>query len=79
MAASTGEISGTVTNTSAEPIEGIEVCAYSEATEDFILECTTTKSNGKYTIAGLPSGEYEVEIFISLQQHAQLHHTVLGI
>jgi len=61
MAASTGEISGTVTNTSAEPIEGIEVCAYSEATEDFILECTTTKSNGKYTIAGLPSGEYEVE------------------
>ncbi len=66
-AASTGQISGRVTNTSSAPIDRIEVCASSASAEDFGPEgfgCESTNSNGEYTITGLASGEYDVE-FVS--------------
>lgn len=66
--AAEGQIAGSVTSASTgSPIEGIEVCAYSEAEEEggtgpgFFLECATTKVHGEYMITGLPSGEYVVE------------------
>ncbi|MGH2902173.1 MAG: hypothetical protein ACRDK7_01045 [Solirubrobacteraceae bacterium] len=70
LAAGTGEITGTVENavgnTAHGPIEGIEVCAYPTSVEELNAEdfgCATTNVSGKYTIAGLESGEYEVGFF----------------
>jgi hypothetical protein len=68
LAATTGQIAGTVTRAAGgAPIEGIEVCASSTSAEEFSNEdfaCATTSSHGEYTITGLASGNYEVE-FIS--------------
>jgi hypothetical protein len=63
LAAETGQIAGTVTDTSIHAIEGIEVCAYEQSPEGIGegFGCTTTDSNGEYTISGLTSGEYKVE------------------
>jgi hypothetical protein len=67
LAASTGQISGRVTNTSSAPIDGIEVCAFGAGPEESSAEsygCAKTSSSGEYTITGLASGQYDVE-FIS--------------
>ncbi len=65
LAATTGQIAGTVTRAAGgTPIEGIEVCASSTSAEEFSSEsygCATTSSSGVYTITGLASGDYEVE------------------
>jgi hypothetical protein len=63
-AALAGSISGTVTDAStAEPIEGLEVCAYplSEEWETWI--CEETDSSGEYTIEELDPDEYAVEFW----------------
>lgn len=62
----TGSISGTVTDASTHaPIEGILVCAYSEdfEFEEFEESCAATGADGKYTVAGLAPGEYQVEFW----------------
>ena len=68
LAASTGQISGTVTRASGgAAIQEIEVCAFSTSAEEFSAEsfgCATTSSSGEYTITALASGQYDVE-FIS--------------
>jgi len=59
-----GSISGTVTDAStAEPIEGLEVCAYplSEEWETWI--CEETDASGEYTIGELDPDEYAVEFW----------------
>jgi hypothetical protein len=65
LAASTGQISGTVTRASGgAAIQEIEVCAFSTSAEEFSAEsfgCATTSSSGEYTITGLASGQYDVE------------------
>ncbi len=54
-----GRIAGTVTNTTTgAPIPGVLVCAFVSAGE--IEECAATGVSGGYTIAGLPTGVYEV-------------------
>jgi hypothetical protein len=59
--AETGSITGTVTDASTEAaLEGIEVCAAGELGSEFPGKCTTTDSNGEYTLSELPKGEYEV-------------------
>jgi carboxypeptidase family protein len=68
-AAGGGQIAGTVRSVpGGTPIEGIEVCAYTETSVDggpleggAHAECVTTNVNGEYTISGLPAGKYEVE------------------
>lgn len=56
-----GEIGGTVTGPSGEPLEFAYVCALGEAEGAAKSSwCATTESNGEYTIVGLPSGSYEV-------------------
>jgi hypothetical protein len=71
LAATTGQIAGTVTRAAGgAPIEGIKVCASSTSAEEFSNEnfaCSTTGSRGEYTIAGLASGNYDVE-FSSLSE-----------
>src|ERR1700723_2459658 len=60
LAAAPGQIAGTVTNAStAEPINGVEVCAYTEYLGS--SGCAQTEPNGEYTITGLTSDEYKVE------------------
>lgn len=55
--AAAGTIEGTVTDVAtAEPIEGINVCAYWPAGN-----CAVTNANGEYSIEGLESGSYKVE------------------
>jgi phage gpG-like protein len=55
-------IAGTVTSASTRaPIEGIEVCAYEEASEGLFGECTLTDASGRYALARLTAGEYLVE------------------
>jgi hypothetical protein len=56
-------IAGVVSNAaSQQPIAGIEVCAYEASEEeDLFGRCTTTESDGKYSILGLFSGKYTVE------------------
>jgi Carboxypeptidase regulatory-like domain len=62
-AATAGTISGTVTEAaSGEPLEGVEVCAYALAFEDWACD-EETASDGTYTLSGLFSGEYEVEFW----------------
>jgi hypothetical protein len=54
-------LAGAVTNAStAEPINGVEVCAYTEYLGGG-SGCTKTEPNGEYAIAGLKAGEYRVE------------------
>jgi Carboxypeptidase regulatory-like domain len=56
------EITGTVTRASGgTPIKGIMVCASSAPKEPEGFGCATSDSNGKYTIAGLPTSSYYVE------------------
>ena len=51
-------ISGTVSNTEGEPIDGAKVCAY-ETTIPTQLECTTTGVHGEYTLT-VPAASYKV-------------------
>jgi len=71
LAASTGQISGTVTRASGgAAIQEIEVCAFSTSAEEFSAEsfgCATTSSSGEYTITGLAGGNYDVEFFPSFE------------
>lgn len=54
-----GRITGTVANaTTGALIPGVLVCAFVSAGE--IEECAVTGATGEYTIAGLPTGVYEV-------------------
>jgi hypothetical protein len=65
-AASAGSISGTVTDTgTAEPIEGVEVCAYmeEEAEEEWDYGCGWTEADGSYAIPSLEPGNYFVEFW----------------
>lgn len=55
-----GEISGRVTDTSAHPLEKIEVCAI-ETTDKAYSACASTNGNGEYTITSLPTSSYDVE------------------
>ncbi len=53
-----GQVSGTVTNAQAEPVEGVAVVVYdSEGSEE---QSSYTDSNGEYTVSGLASGEDKV-------------------
>ncbi len=71
-AAGGGQIEGTVTSApGATPLEGIEVCAYTETAVEggsleggAFAECTTTGVNGQYRIPGLPAGQYEIEFSV---------------
>jgi hypothetical protein len=63
-----GRISGTAIGASPKvPLEGLKVCAREPEHPRDLNDpeknsgCTTTDSNGGYTIGGLPSGAYEVE------------------
>lgn len=65
-AALAGSISGTVTDAgTAEPIEGLEVCAYPLDEEEFfeVWFCEKTDADGEYAIEDLESGEYGVEFW----------------
>jgi Carboxypeptidase regulatory-like domain len=54
-----GWITGKVTDASTtEAVEGIEVCAFS--TSSASGRCAITNSEGRYTVATLPGGKYEV-------------------
>jgi protocatechuate 3,4-dioxygenase beta subunit len=54
------ELSGTVTDTSAEPIEGIQVCVQdAESGEGWT--CNQTGEDGEYKMAGIPAGKYKVQ------------------
>lgn len=56
----TGSISGTVTDAStAEPVEGVEVCASPES-EEGPTPCSFTETDGTYAIGGLDPGSYKV-------------------
>jgi hypothetical protein len=58
--AATGSISGTVSDAStAEPIEGVEVCASPES-EEGPSPCSFTETDGTYSIGGLDPGSYKV-------------------
>ncbi len=61
-----GKISGTVTDaTNSAPINGIEVCARPNSTEEFFFfnECTRTNGSGQYTLSHLHAGSYRVGFF----------------
>ncbi len=53
-----GTIEGTVTDSvTAEPLEGVNVCAYKWPAE----ACVATNASGEYSLEGLESGSYKVE------------------
>jgi hypothetical protein len=54
----TGSITGTVRAEGGETLGGVEVCA--EAVDKSHFKCTTTATDGTYTIPGLAPGEYNV-------------------
>jgi hypothetical protein len=58
-----GAITGRVTDASTEaPLEGIEVCAGEFQGSQLFGACAYTSAAGEYTITGLPTGRYTVEI-----------------
>jgi hypothetical protein len=60
-----GQIAGQAVDASTDaPIAGISVCAYAGPAEAEVGACATTDQNGRYTIAGLPNGDYEVEFAV---------------
>ncbi|MGN6664621.1 MAG: MSCRAMM family protein [Solirubrobacterales bacterium] len=69
LAAGSGSISGTVTDAeTAEPVEGVEVCAwplsFEDPEEEFVEPfCENTDASGEYTLSEVPNGEYEVEFW----------------
>lgn len=66
-----GEITGTVTSTATHaPVAGAEVCAV-EAEHEIEHSCARTNAAGQYTVAGLPSGSYEVSFRSSEYQEEQ--------
>lgn len=65
-AALAGSISGTVTDAgTAEPIEGVEVCAWmeEEVEEEWDYGCAYTETDGTYAIPNLDPGNYFVEFW----------------
>lgn len=55
-----GEMTGKVISAATKKgLEGIQVCAYEEELE--YARCSTTGSDGEYTILGLATGSYEVD------------------
>lgn len=64
LAAGTAGISGVVTSSeSNEPIAGIEACAQ-ETAPTSVRQCKTTDKEGKYEIAGLLGGQYDVSFAV---------------
>jgi Carboxypeptidase regulatory-like domain len=62
--AATGSISGTVTDAStAEPIQGVQVCAESFNEEEGGYACGLTETDGTYFIGGLEPGQYRVSFW----------------
>ena len=55
-----GSISGVVTTTGGEPIEGVEVLVY-EAESGAHKGTVVTGSDGSYAFPGLPAGDYRVQ------------------
>lgn len=55
-----GEISGTVSDGSGAPLEGVEACARSAGEETHGYGCADTDAEGGYTIKGLAGGSYLV-------------------
>jgi len=53
-----GTISGTVTDTSSDPLDGAGVQVFDDTGTE--LGTATTASNGTYTVAGLATGTYDV-------------------
>ncbi len=57
-----GEISGTITSSSShDPLGEVLVCAYE--VKGTYGRCTISEVSGKYTVAGLPSGEYTIKFW----------------
>jgi hypothetical protein len=64
LAAGTAVISGLVTSSeSKEPIAGIEACAQ-ETAPTSVAQCAITDKEGKYEIAGLGEGQYDVSFSV---------------
>jgi len=64
LAAGTAGISGVVTSSeSKQPIAGIEACAQETAPTP-APQCATTDEEGKYEIAGLGEGQYDVKFSV---------------
>jgi PKD domain/Carboxypeptidase regulatory-like domain len=73
-----GQITGTVFSASTKAgIDGIQVCATSRGTEDFV-RCGSTGSDGEYTIDGLAGGEYSVEFESSGQNYIGQYYNDKG-
>jgi hypothetical protein len=57
-----GAIAGVVTDASTSaPLAGIDVCAYSIASEGLFGECAVSGAGGHYLLPGLGAGAYELE------------------
>jgi hypothetical protein len=63
-AASTGSISGTVTNRGGDPISGIEIYAYVAGTTQIAGEVNSA-ANGTYSVPDLATGSYDLYYFPS--------------
>ena len=51
-------VSGTVTDSAAAPLDGIEVIAYRKTAGDLLEQGRSTVQSGSYTVGDLPAGDY---------------------
>ena len=74
--ADTGSISGTVTDTDANPILGASVTAFDAETE---VTSTATDADGAYALSGLAAGTYRVEFSATGFEDAEVADLVVEV
>ena len=74
--ADTGSISGTVTDTDANPILGASVTAFDGETE---VTSTATDADGAYALSGLAAGTYRVEFSATGFEDAEVADLVVEV
>ena len=72
-----GAISGTVTDTTFAPLEGVDVEVFTTGANVDEVGFAATTASGNYTVTGLPTGSYDV-CFLGMSATGSAQRTVIS-